>query len=72
MYAIRSYYARGKHVIFYLHDIPVLYIPYILYPVQTERESGFLLPSAGYSDKKGTQLSLAYYQVIAPNSYNFV
>ncbi len=60
-------FARGKHVIFYLHDIPVLYIPYILYPVQTERESGFLLPSAGYSDKKGTQLSLAYYQVIAPN-----
>ena len=60
-------FARGKHVVFYLHDIPVFYLPYILYPVQTERESGFLLPSVGYSSRKGTQTSLAYYQVIARN-----
>ena len=60
-------FARGKHVIFYLHDLPVLYLPYVVYPVQTERSSGFLMPSGGYSDKKGTQVNLAYYQVIARN-----
>ncbi|BCA80423.1 LPS assembly protein LptD [Desulfuromonas sp. AOP6] len=60
-------FARGKHVVFYLHDLPVLYLPYVVYPVQTERSSGFLMPSVGYSDKRGTQVNLAYYQVIARN-----
>jgi LPS-assembly protein len=57
-------YARAKHVVFYLRDIPVLYTPYLLYPVKTERQSGFLTPRYGYSQKRGTELSLAYYQVI--------
>ena len=57
-------YARAKHAVFYIHDIPVLYTPYLIYPVKTERESGFLTPRYGYSQKRGTQLSLAYYQVI--------
>ncbi|MDY0190608.1 MAG: LPS assembly protein LptD [Desulfuromonas sp.] len=59
--------ARARNVKFYLHDIPVLYLPYIAYPVNTERQSGFLLPMFGYSSDRGTQLSLAYYQVIARN-----
>jgi LPS-assembly protein len=57
-------YARARHVFFYLHDLPVLYIPFIAYPVKTERESGFLMPRVGSSNKRGTQLSLAWYQVI--------
>jgi LPS-assembly protein len=60
-------YARARHVLFYVRDIPVLYVPYIIYPVKTERESGLLMPRFGLSEKRGTQLSLAYYQVIARN-----
>ncbi|MEJ2700170.1 MAG: LPS assembly protein LptD, partial [Desulfuromonadales bacterium] len=60
-------FARAKHVFFYLHDVPVLYLPYILYPVRIERTSGFLLPDLGYSKKRGTQVSLAYYLVIGRN-----
>lgn len=60
-------YARARKVIFYLYDTPVLYLPYFLYPVKTERESGFLLPSAGYSQRRGAELSLVYYQVLARN-----
>ncbi len=59
--------ARARNVKFYLHDIPVLYLPYIAYPVNTERQSGFLMPMVGYSSNRGTQLSLAYYQVLARN-----
>jgi LPS-assembly protein len=59
--------AQARHVRFYLHDVPVFYLPYLAYPVKTERESGFLLPLAGYSDNRGLQLSLAYYQVLADN-----
>lgn len=60
-------YARARHVLFYIRDIPVLYTPYIIFPVKTERESGLLLPRFGVSEKRGTQLSLAWYQVIARN-----
>lgn len=60
-------FARAKHVKFYLHDIPVLYVPYLAYPVSNKRESGFLLPMFGYSQERGAQLSLAYYQVMGRN-----
>lgn len=59
--------ARAKHVKFYVHDVPILYLPYLAYPVKTERESGFLLPGFGLSRERGTQLSLAYYQVLGRN-----
>jgi LPS-assembly protein len=57
-------YARGKHVWFHIKDVPVLYTPYLSFPVKTERESGMLTPAFGYSNNKGARLSLAWYQVI--------
>lgn len=60
-------YARARHALFYLRDVPVLYFPYFFYPVKTERESGFLIPRVGSSSRRGTQFSLAWYQVIARN-----
>ncbi|HAD04030.1 MAG: hypothetical protein A2091_13755 [Desulfuromonadales bacterium GWD2_61_12] len=60
-------YARARNMLFYLYDVPVFYFPYMLYPVKSERESGFLIPNVGYSSQRGAQLSLAYYQVIARN-----
>ena len=60
-------YARAKHTVFYLKDIPTLYVPYMIYPAKTERESGLLIPSVGYSDKRGFQYSGAYYQVLGVN-----
>lgn len=57
-------YARAKDVWFYIKDVPVLYTPYLQYPVKTERESGFLMPWFGYSNNKGTRASMAWYQVI--------
>ena len=63
----REGFARAKHVKFYLKDLPILYIPYVVYPVKTKRSSGFLLPMAGYSNDRGMQISLAYYQVLGQN-----
>ncbi len=60
-------YARARNMIFYVKDVPLLYLPYMIYPVRTERESGFLLPAVGYSDKRGYQFSGAYYQVLGVN-----
>ncbi len=60
-------YAWAKNVKFHIYDVPVLYLPIIGYPVKTKRESGLLTPAIGYSDKRGSQLFMSYYQVIAPN-----
>jgi len=60
-------YAKGRHAVFYLRDIPVFYTPYLIYPVKRNRESGLLVPSVGYSEKRGTQISVPFYWVIARN-----
>jgi LPS-assembly protein len=57
-------YARAKHVTMRLSKVPVLYFPYILWPVKPDRTSGFLIPNIGYSKRRGAYLGLAYYQVL--------
>ena len=44
--------------------LPVFYWPYLIWPVKTERSSGFLIPNVGYSASRGAYLGLAYYQVL--------
>jgi len=60
-------YARARNAVFYLKNIPSFYLPYLIYPAKTERESGLLIPSIGYSDRRGMEFSAAYYQVISRN-----
>ncbi len=60
-------YARARNTIFYLKNVPSLYFPYMVYPAKTERESGLLIPTIGYSDKRGFQYGGAYYQVLGVN-----
>lgn len=47
--------------------VPVLYTPYISFPIDDRRKSGFLLPSLGRSDETGADVSIPYYWNIAPN-----
>jgi LPS-assembly protein len=44
-------YATGRGVSFNLSGLPVLYTPYLLFPVR--RQSGLLMPELGYSSKDG-------------------
>ncbi len=48
-------------------NVPVFYLPYISYPLEKERASGFLTPRIGHSGPKGFQLSQSYYWAIARN-----
>ena len=59
--------AIGKNALFYVGPLPVFYTPYILFPVQTERQSGFLFPRIGTSEKKGFNFDLPYYWAISPS-----
>lgn len=60
-------YATGKHVVFYIKDVPVFYFPYLIYPVKRERQSGLLIPSLGSSAKRGTFVEIPYYWAISPS-----
>jgi len=60
-------FARARNAVFYLKDIPSFYLPYLAYPAKTERESGFLMPMIGYSERRGFQFNGAYYQVLGQN-----
>ncbi|ABQ27435.1 Organic solvent tolerance protein [Geotalea uraniireducens Rf4] len=60
-------YATGKDVVFYVKDLPLLYTPYIIFPVKRERQSGFLIPLIRNSSKKGFNFDLPFYWAISPS-----
>ena len=44
-----------------VYDVPVFYIPYIFFPVKTERQSGFLAPTFGVGRRNGLIFNLPFY-----------
>ncbi len=57
---------RGKHVRLEIGDVPVFYMPYMLFPINNQRQSGFLAPSFAYGED-GFDMSMPYYFNLAPN-----
>jgi LPS-assembly protein len=57
-------YAQMWHPRFQVKDTPVLYSPYMIFPVKTERQSGFLVPEPSFSSRLGAGLILPYYWAI--------
>ncbi len=47
--------------------VPILYTPFISFPVSNERKTGFLLPTPATSSRSGASLSVPWYWNIAPN-----
>jgi LPS-assembly protein len=57
--------ASAHNSIFRLLNIPLLYLPYVTHPVNTEvRQSGFMIPVVGASSTKGLILGEQYYFAI--------
>lgn len=59
--------AVARDVTLAVHDTPVLYTPYLSFPTRKERKSGFLMPTYGYSNIGGGDVSFPYYWNMAPN-----
>ena len=57
-------YAKLKGVVFRLGGVPLLYVPYLLWPALRDRASGLLIPGVGYSTSRGVFLGLSYFQVL--------
>lgn len=57
-------YAHVRSASMRVKNVPVFYTPYILWPVKSDRTSGFLIPNIGYSDRRGASLGFAYFQTL--------
>jgi LPS-assembly protein len=57
--------ARNTRVDFL--GVPILYSPWLTFPLGSERKSGFLFPGIGYSTRSGWQANVPYYFNLAPN-----
>ena len=59
-----SGYAKTRGVSFRAKNAPVIYLPYMLWPVSSSRVSGFLTPKPGFSSRRGPSLGIAYFWAI--------
>ncbi|MCX6566563.1 MAG: LPS assembly protein LptD [Candidatus Aminicenantes bacterium] len=64
---VRDEYIMMWNPVLRIKDVPVLYLPYLKYPLHQDRATGFLFPRIGYSGRKGFTLSQQFYWAIARN-----
>jgi len=57
----------GRNAAVEFLGVPILYLPYISFPLGEQRKSGFLVPDAGFSSRSGVELAVPYYFNLAPN-----
>jgi lipopolysaccharide assembly outer membrane protein LptD (OstA) len=61
-------YAVARDLWFRAFGVPVLYVPWLIYPVKTERQTGFLLPSVGSSSRGGTEIQTPFFVELGPSA----
>ncbi len=54
-------YATLSHPSFWIKGVPVLYVPYFVFPLNDERTTGFLPPNLGYSDNDGAMVRSSFF-----------
>ncbi len=52
---------RFKSVAMKVQNVPVFYLPYMVWPVKQERSPGLLMPRLGYSNRRGFNFGLPFY-----------
>jgi len=57
----------AKHTVFWVGGVPIFYFPWIQFPLDDQRRSGFLVPRIGSSSSSGYELSAPWYWNIAAN-----
>lgn len=60
-------YGTARNVTLRIKNVPVIYTPYLRFPLNDDRQSGFLMPSLGHDSDGGTDIIIPYYLNLAPN-----
>jgi LPS-assembly protein len=58
----------AKHVTFRAREMPVFYTPYFRYPARKDRQSGFLTPQFGESERRGYQYNQPFFWAISESA----
>lgn len=53
---------------FYLMDVPIFYLPYAYFPLRTERQTGFLFPKFGSSNREGFKFEQPFFWAISKST----
>jgi LPS-assembly protein len=62
-------YGTIGHGTFQIKNFPIIYVPYMIFPAKTTRQTGFLLPRFAYSsDKLGYDVGIPFYWAVSENS----
>jgi LPS-assembly protein len=61
-------YGFANHATLWAKKVPVLYTPFLVFPVKLKRQSGLLPPKIGYSDRKGGEYNQPLYWAINESS----
>ena len=56
----------ARNVVLRIKDVPVLYTPYISFPLSNERKTGFLFPGFANTNRNGYEVQIPFYWNIAP------
>ncbi len=59
--------ATARNVRLRFQSVPILYVPYISFPIGDARKSGILTPVIGSAGRSGNEIRVPYYWNIAPN-----
>ena len=58
---------EARNVRLEVMKFPIFYAPYMSFPIDNRRKTGFLFPIIGFSDNYGAELGLPFYWNMAPN-----
>ncbi|GAB6096189.1 LPS assembly protein LptD [Desulfatiferula olefinivorans] len=61
-------YGQVFHAAFWAKRLPLLYSPFLVFPVKIKRQSGLLPPEISQSERKGTDYLQPYYWAVNDNS----
>ena len=60
----REGYGEAWDTTLLVNDVPVFYLPYLIFPAKSERQSGFIAPTFGGGGRRGFQLYLPFFWAI--------
>ncbi len=60
-------YATTRNTSFNILGFPVIWLPWMRYPIKTDRETGFLLPEFSVSGRSGARIGLPFFWAARPN-----
>lgn len=61
-------YAVARNVKFRALGVPLFYVPWFLFPVKTERQTGFLAPGFSEGSRNGTEIEIPFFWALKDNT----